>query len=75
MRTILRNSSTGLYFAGAGSWTADPAAARDFRLIDRALDFIAKWRLRDVRVAFAFRNGKRVFDVPPRRLGVKFSEE
>ena len=75
MKTILRHSRTGLFFAGADCWTEDPAKARDFRMIDRALDFIEKWHMQDVRVAFTFRNAKRVFDVPHRQLEVNFSEE
>lgn len=75
MRTVLRHSGTGLFFAGADCWTDNPAKARDFRLIDRALDFVEKWHMEDVRVVFTFRNGKRVFEVPRGCLEVDFMEK
>ena len=40
MRTLLRNTATGLYFQGPDMWTSDPKQALDFKLIDRALSFI-----------------------------------
>jgi len=73
MRTLLRKSSTGAYFGGADRWTANPEDAVDFKMIDRALDFIDKWQLRDVEVAFAFRKGC-VRVVPLERIRILFAQ-
>lgn len=74
MRTLLRNTATGLYFEGPDKWTSDPARALDFKMIDRAIDFIETWRLRDMELAFAFRDYHHVTGVPLERIAVKYSE-
>ena len=74
MRTLLRNRITGLYFKGPDQWTSDPVAALDFKLIDRAVNFIETWRLRDMELAFAFRGYKQVRGVPVEKIGGKYSE-
>jgi len=73
MRTLLRKVSTGAYFGGADRWTPDPDSAVDFKMIDRALDFIDHWGMEDVEVAFAFRKGG-VRIVPIDRIRVLFSQ-
>jgi len=74
MRTLLRNTVTGLYFQGPDQWTSDPAVARDFKLIDRALKFVETWRLQDMELAFAFRNVGRVTSVPIEKTAARYSE-
>jgi len=74
MRTLLRNTATGLYFEGPDRWTSNPAHAHDFKLIDRALNFIETWRLRDMELAFAFKNSRPVTGVPLEKIAVKYSE-
>jgi hypothetical protein len=74
MRTLLRNRVTGLYFQGPDQWTTDPAVARDFKLIDRALEFIDTWRLKDMELAFAFRGAKSVTGVAPEKIALRYSE-
>ena len=74
MRTLLRNTATGLYFQGPDRWTSDPADALDFKLIDRALDFIDTWRLKDMELAFAFRGAHQVTAVPPEKVALHYSE-
>jgi hypothetical protein len=74
MRTLLRNTATGLYFEGPDKWTSDPARARDFKMIDRALSFIETWRLRDMELAFAFRDYKHVTGVPLDKIALRYSE-
>jgi hypothetical protein len=74
MRTLLRNTATGLYFQGPDKWTSDPAEARDFKMIDRALKFIETWRLRDMELAFAFRNHQHVTEVPLEKIALRYSE-
>ncbi|MEI6785910.1 MAG: hypothetical protein WCQ21_33915 [Verrucomicrobiota bacterium] len=74
MRTLLRNTTTGLYFQGPDKWTGDPAKALDFKMIDRAVNFIETWRLRDMELAFAFRNHHRVTGVPLAKIALKYLE-
>ncbi len=74
MRTLLRNRATGLYFQGPDKWTSDPASARDFKMIDRALEFIETWRLKDMELAFAFRGTHNVTSVRPEKIGLRYSE-
>ena len=74
MRTLLRNTVTGLYFQGPDRWTSDPLAALDFKMIDRAVEFIETWRLRDMELAFAFRGHKKVTGVPVEKIALRYSE-
>jgi hypothetical protein len=74
MRTVLRNTATGLYFQGPDKWTSNPADAHDFKMIDRALKFIETWRLRDMELAFAFKNSRPVTGVPIEKIALRFSE-
>jgi hypothetical protein len=73
MRTLLRNTATGLYFQGPDKWTSDPADALDFKMIDRAIDFIDTWGLQDMELAFAFRGAKNVTAVPPEKIALHYS--
>ncbi len=70
MRTLLRKTSNGLFFRGPDQWTENPAEAFNFKSIDHALDFIARWGLREVEVTFGFKNSTTVASVPPDKLGV-----
>jgi hypothetical protein len=74
MRTLLRNTATGLFFQGPDKWTSDPAQALDFKMIDRALDFIDAWRLKDMELAFAFRGARNVTAVPVEKIALRYSE-
>ena len=74
MRTLLRNTATGLFFQGPDRWTSDPAKALDFKMIDRALDFVETWSLRDMELAFAFGGGNHVTVVPAERLALRYSQ-
>jgi hypothetical protein len=74
MRTLLRNTTTGLFFQGPDQWTSDPAKARDFKMIDRALGFIDTWRLKNMELAFAFRGAHQVTAVPPEKIALRYSE-
>ncbi|MGO8930164.1 MAG: hypothetical protein ACLQU3_25115 [Limisphaerales bacterium] len=74
MRTLLRNTATGLYFEGPDKWTSDPAQALDFKMIDRALEFIDTWRLQDMELAFAFRGARHVTAVPAEKVALRYSE-
>jgi hypothetical protein len=74
MRTLLRNTATGLYFQGPDQWTSDPAAALDFKMIDRAINFIQTWSLKDMELAFAFRGANNVTAVPPEKIALHYSK-
>ena len=73
MRTLVRRVSTGLYFQGPDKWTLNPTEAHNFKMIDRAIEFIEKWRLTDVELAFAFSNAQ-VKLVPIEKLALRYSE-
>ena len=74
MKTLLRKVSTGLYFEGPDRWTSDPAAAHNFKMIDRALQFIHRWKLKDVELAFAFDEAHQIKRVPLDKLATNFLE-
>jgi hypothetical protein len=74
MRTLLRNTTTGLYFQGPDKWTSNPTEALDFKMIDRAITFVETWSLRNMELAFAFRNYHQVTGVPLEKLALNYSE-
>jgi hypothetical protein len=74
MRTLLRNTATGLFFEGPDRWTSDPDRALDFKMIDRAINFIETWSLRDMELAFGFRDGNEVTGVPVEKIALRYSE-
>jgi hypothetical protein len=74
MRTLLRNTTTGLYFQGPDKWTSDPAEALDFKMIDRAINFIETWSLKDMELAFGFRDAQNVTAVPPEKIALGYSQ-
>ena len=74
MRTLLRQVATGLYYQGPDLWTTNPDRAHNFKMIDRALQFIDQWKLVDVELAFAFSGRRQVKRVPLERIGLQYSE-
>jgi len=74
MRTLLRNTATGLFFQGPDKWTSDPAAALDFKMIDRALDFVDTWSLKGRELAFAFAGAHQVAGGPLEKIALRYSE-
>jgi len=74
MRTLLRNITTGLYFQGPDKWTSDPAEALDFKMIDRAINFVETWSLKDIELAFAFRGAHQATAVPLEKIALGYSE-
>lgn len=68
MKTLLRDITTGLYFQGPDKWTGNAADARDFKAIDRAIDFVRTWKLDGVEIAFAFRGSDEVTSMPVERI-------
>ncbi len=74
MRTLLRQASTGLYFGGPDTWTLNPAQAHNFKMIDRALEFVRRWKLRDLELVFAFDDVDEVTSVPVDKMELRYSE-
>ncbi len=74
MKTLLRKTSDGLFFEGPDKWTSDPAQALNFKLIDRALEFVKQWNLKDVELAFAFDDLSEVTRVPLDKISVNYSQ-
>ncbi len=74
MRTLLRKVSTGLYFQGPDQWTKDPAEAHNFKMIDRAVQFVEQWNLQDMELAFAFSDQEEVTRVPLEKMQLRYSE-
>jgi len=75
MRTLLRKTSTGLFFQGPGRWTDDPSAAFNFRSIDRALNFVRTWNLQEMELAFGFQGQPAVRRVPMEKLALDYIED
>ena len=74
MKTLLRKSSNGLFFEGPDKWTSDPAQALNFKMIDRALEFVRQWNLQDVELAFAFDDLSKITRVPLDKIAVNYSQ-
>lgn len=74
MKTLLRRISTGLYFQGPDQWTSDPGQAHNFKLIDRAIEFVDHWQLNDIELAFAFDDPGEVTTVPLDKMELRYSE-
>ena len=74
MRTLLRKVSTGLYFQGPDQWTGNPAKAHNFKMIDHALNFVEKWHLQDMELAFAFDDLGEVTRVPIDKMELRYSQ-
>ncbi len=72
MRTLLRRVSTGVYFRGPDQWTSNPAEAKDFKLIDRAVQFVERWHLQDVELAFAFERSGAIKRMPIEKAGANY---
>jgi hypothetical protein len=74
MKTLLRKIPSGLYFQGPDRWTTNPTEGFNFKSIDRALDFIERWGLQDVELAFAFSRPNTVTRIPLERMAARYSE-
>jgi len=75
MKTLLRKIPSGLYFQGPDQWTSNPTQGFNFKSIDRALQFIETWGLKDVELAFAFNRPNTVTRVPLDRMAAQFQEK
>jgi hypothetical protein len=75
MKTLLRKIPSGLYFQGPDQWTSNPSDGFNFKSIDRALQFIERWGLKDVELAFAFNRPNTVTRVPIEKMAVGFYQK
>ena len=75
MKTLLRKISTGLFFQGPDKWTSNPAEALNFKSIDRALNFVQTWEVKEVELAFAFEDARSVTRVPLDKMMAGYAEE
>ena len=62
MRVLLRNTQTGLFYAGPDQWTEDHSGAVDFEATDRALDRVSEAKLQTVEVLMRFEDPH--FEIP-----------
>lgn len=62
MKILLRDTQTGLFYAGPNEWTAGQDAAQDFKTPDVALDLIDESRLNAMEIVVHFDDA--AFDVP-----------
>jgi len=74
MRTLLRQTVTGLYFEAPDKWTRAPSRAHNFKMIDRALDFVSRFELPDLELVFAFDDLDEVTTVPLDKMELRYSE-
>lgn len=64
IRVLLRDTQTGVYFQGAGRWTADRLSAHDFGTGGRAVLFALDVRLPSVEVVLAFEDPRYDLTMP-----------
>ena len=74
MKTLLRKISTGAFFQGPDQWTTDATKAHNFKMIDRAIDFVDRWQMADVELAFVFDDRDDVTTVPLEKMELRYSE-
>jgi hypothetical protein len=68
MQVLLRNTETGLFYAGADSWTGHHSEAHSFEGPDVALDAVCEKKLQSVEVILHF--GDPLYDVPIQIAGL-----
>jgi hypothetical protein len=62
MKILLRDTQTGLFYAGPNVWSPEQDAAQDFKTPDVALDLIEASRLNTMEIVVHFDDA--AFDVP-----------
>jgi hypothetical protein len=72
MKTLVRDSQTGVYYQGIANWTSDPHDAFDFRIAERAVRFVRDAGLEKVEMVFAFEDPQYNVPIPiDERFGFK----
>jgi len=62
MKILLRDTQTGLFYAGPNEWTTGQDAAQDFKTPDIAFDLIDESKLKAMEIVVHFDDA--AFDVP-----------
>jgi len=62
MKILLRDTQTGLFYAGPNEWTTGQEAAQDFKTPDVALDLVDESQLNAMEIVVHFDDA--AFDVP-----------
>jgi hypothetical protein len=62
MKILLRDTQTGLFYAGPNQWSEAQDAACDFKTPDVALDVVDQSKLKTMEIVVHFDDAK--FDVP-----------
>jgi hypothetical protein len=62
MKILLRDTQTGLFYAGPNQWTTGRDSAQDFKTPDVALDVIDETQLNAMEIVVHF--DEAAFDVP-----------
>lgn len=62
MKVLLRDTQTGLFYAGPEQWTREQSEATDFHAPDRALDQVRDAQLSTMEVVIHFEETR--FDLP-----------
>ncbi len=73
MKTLLRHTRTGLFFKGPDTWVTNPHTAYDFRFIDRAVQYVETWELKEVELAFAFEEPYTITTVAIHRTATRYA--
>jgi hypothetical protein len=68
MKVFLRNTETGLFYAGPDHWTGEHGEAMEFRGPDRALDQVSEAKLNAMEVIIHFEESH--FDIPLKIVGL-----
>lgn len=68
MRVLLRNTQSGLFYAGPDQWTEERSEALDFEATDRALDRVSQAKLPAMEVLMHFDDTH--FEIPLTIVGV-----
>jgi hypothetical protein len=63
-----------MFFEAPDQWTSNPAQAHNFKMIDRAIEFVDRWHLQDIELAFAFDDAEDVTTVALEKMELRFSE-
>ena len=62
MKILLRDTETGLFYAGPNQWTTGEDAAQDFKTPDVALDLVDESRIHAMEIVVHFDDA--AFEVP-----------
>jgi hypothetical protein len=68
MKVFLRNTETGLFYAGPDEWTGEHSHALDFHGPDAALDTVTKSKVSTMELVVHFEES--CFDLPLKIAGI-----